>query len=52
MKRPGRGFDHLTPSGAKTTELHIYSPSGALVACSMVNFTFTLFKVYAYRFER
>lgn len=28
VKRPGRGFDHLTPSRAETTELSIYSSSG------------------------
>jgi len=31
VKRPGRGFDHPTPSSAEvkeTVELYLYSPSG------------------------
>jgi len=45
VKRPGRGVDYPPPSNAEVkerVELYLYSPLWAFLACSKVNFTFTL----------
>ena len=45
VKRPGRGVDHpphLVPRVKERAELYLYSPPRAFMACSRVNFTFTL----------
>jgi len=44
LKRPGRGVDHLSPSSAQIKERVEVSrlPLWTFVACSTVNFTFTL----------
>jgi hypothetical protein len=45
VKRPELGVDHPLPSSAEVkerVELYLFFPLWAFVACSRVNFTFTL----------